>query len=380
MLKVLQVIHGLNMGGAETLVKDYALGFDKERIDLTILCYEHCDSPYEILLKEKGIRIIYVCDEIPEFKKRDFVSKVCKTVKLYWKIRWYIRQICPDVIHMHLTVSKYVKFARPVKNTVIFYTQHFQVERWEKNYPRDIKAAKWLKRHYTMRLIALNEDMRRKLNHLFQVKDTLVFNNGVSISRFENTRDRVEFRKELGIAKDALVIGHVGRFSKIKNHDFLVEVFAEIFKERKDAFLLMIGNGETKEYIIEKLNVLGLGSGKSMILSNRTDVPDLLKIMDFLVFPSFSEGMPLTLIEAQIAGVRCLVSDVVSQAIQISNLIQYESLKETPRKWAEKILVWKEEKVLYHDIDKWDMKGIICKLEQTYIELVKEMTEKELKD
>lgn len=372
MLKVIQFIHGLNMGGAETLVKDYVLGFDKENIDITVLCYEHCSSPYEQILREAGIRVIYICDEIPECEKRDFLSKVRKTVKLYWKIRRHIREICPDIIHIHLMLSRYVKFARPAKSTAILYTQHFQVERWKKNYPQDLKAAKWLKKHYTMRLIALNENMRKELNYLFHVDDTLIFNNGVYMSRFENTRSRADIRRELGIAENAFVIGHVGRFSQIKNHDFLVDVFGEISKVREAAFLLMIGKGETKEQIEERLNTLGLGEGKSMTLSDRTDVPDLLKSMDFLIFPSFSEGMPVILVEAQVAGVRCLVSDVVSRAIEISNLIQYESLKETPARWGEKILDWKTETAVYYNVEKWDMKNIIRELEQAYMKLSRE--------
>ena len=62
--KIVQFIHGLNMGGAETLVKDYVLGFDKEKYDVSVLCYEHCDSPYEAILRDAGIKVVSVCDDM----------------------------------------------------------------------------------------------------------------------------------------------------------------------------------------------------------------------------------------------------------------------------------------------------------------------------
>ena len=62
--KIVQFIHGFNMGGAETLVKDYLLGLDKEKYDVSVLCYEHYDSPYEAILRDAGIKVFYVCDDM----------------------------------------------------------------------------------------------------------------------------------------------------------------------------------------------------------------------------------------------------------------------------------------------------------------------------
>lgn len=365
MVKVIQFIHGLNMGGAETLVKDYAINFNKKDIDLTVLCLERRDSPYEEILKMAKIKVIYICDEIPLWGRKDIFSRLLNHFILYLLVRKYIRKIAPDILHYHLILGSYVRFAKPDKSTVIFYTQHFQVERWKRDYLKDIEAVKWLMKNYKMKLIALNNSMKEELNELFKVDDTLVLNNGIDISSFNNSIQFLEGRKSLGISEGAFVIGHVGRFVAIKNHSFLIDVFAEIEKKNKNAFLLMIGNGEKIQFVRNKLSKLGL-ENKYLILSERTDISDLMRMMDVFVFPSFSEGMPVTLVEAQISGLKCIVSDVIPEAIRISNLVKYASLKSSAKIWAEEILSWEVERIEYYDLEKWDICKIVDDLENLY--------------
>lgn len=354
------------MGGAETLVKDYALGINKEIFDLTVLCYKHTDSPYEKMLEKNNIKVVYIEDKIPFFKKQNFFINIFRRIALYSWIKYYIWRINPDIIHFHLTLSSYIKFAKPKKDTVIFLTQHFQVKRWLISYPKDVSAAKWLKTHYRMRFIALNESMRKEINELFNVDDTIILNNGIHLQRFIDATPREITKNRLKIPPKSFVVGHIGRFCEIKNHNFLIDIFAAIVKKREDAFLLLIGKGETQEKIYNKLLNLGL-KDKFCILTNRTDVPDLLKVMDVMIFPSFSEGMPITLVEAQVSGVKCLVADTISKEIMISNIIKFESLNKSAEEWAEKIVNWKQEKIIYSTIDQWDINKIIKNLEQLYI-------------
>lgn len=370
MLKVIQFIHGLNMGGAETLVKDYALGFDKSEIDLIILCYERYNSPYEKILKDAGINVIYICDEMPLFERREIWARVINKFMLFLKIRKYIHKIDPDIIHEHLILNSYLKFARPGKKTIIFYTQHFQVKRWIEHYSKEVKALKWLMKHYKVCFIALNNLMKKELDEYFHIESTVILKNGINLDKFRSVLPGTEMREKLGISKGAFVIGHVGRFSEIKNHEFLVDVFAEIVKKNENTFLLMIGKGETMKAVQRKLKNFKLDN-KAMIISDRTDIPDLMKVIDILVFPSFSEGMPVSLIEAQIAGVKCLVSkEAISKEIEISNLIRYKSLEEPASIWADEVLRWEEEKIEYVRVDDWDMEKVIENLENLYYKAV----------
>ena len=130
-----------------------------------------------------------------------------------------------------------------------------------------------------------------------------------------------------------MVIGHVGRFFKQKNHEFLLDIFSSIQSKRKDAVLLLVGDGEKKEEIISKIDRLGLT--QNVILTGiRSDIPDLLSSMDVFVFPSFFEGMPNTIIEAQATGMPCILSDSITKEAEITNLLEYLSLSEDCNKWA----------------------------------------------
>jgi glycosyltransferase involved in cell wall biosynthesis len=97
--------------------------------------------------------------------------------------------------------------------------------------------------------------------------------------------------------------------------------------------------------------------------------------MDVFVFPSFSEGLGITLIEAQFSELRCVAADTIPMATKISNLIRYRSLDDTAKAWADEILSWRKETAEYYDPEKWDMCRIIHQLEDMYMEAVREARE-----
>jgi glycosyltransferase involved in cell wall biosynthesis len=370
-IKVLQFIHGFNMGGAETLVKDYALLLDKTKFDLTVLCLEHRDSPYEKLLADNGIRVIYACDEMKLYGKSGFVARCINAIDRYIILRKYIRKISPDIIHEHLAVSRYVRFARPKKPVGILYTHHNDLKKWVDIHKNDVNNVKWLINHYSMIIICLNGMMQSGMIEICgkNKKDNIVvLNNGINIEKLKNAKNKSDVRKELNIPDNAFVVGHVGRFSNVKNHKFLVEVFYEISKKNENAFLLMVGKGETVELVKARLKELKL-ENKYLILSDRMDVPDLMNAMDVMVFPSFSEGCGISLIEAQTSGLQCMVSDAVPTETKISNYIRYKSLNESASSWADDILSWEKEEVQYKNLKEWDMREIIHRLEYIYREL-----------
>lgn len=371
--KIVHFIHGLNTGGAETLVKNYALGLDKEKYEVIILCYDYRDSPFDVILRDAGIKVIYVCDKMKLWGKKGAISKLVNHYQLYFKIKHELNRLQPDVLHTHLSVNRYVKFARLPKNTKIIHTVHNEPkELWHKNVyreKRDLGAAKWLVREYGMRMIVLHDKMRQEVNRLFNVSNTIVLNNGINFSDFENSKNMQQMRKELGISKEAFVLGHVGRFSNQKNHLFLIRVFKEVCKYNKNAFLLMVGAGELLEEIQRILDNSSLKN--YMILSNRSDIPDLMNAMDVFVFPSKYEGLGISLIEAQKSGLQCFVSDSVPHYAKVTDLVEFIPLKSGEEIWAQEILKIKHRnknfagnKVPYE----WDMKNVIKRLQQIYEE------------
>jgi glycosyltransferase involved in cell wall biosynthesis len=163
-----------------------------------------------------------------------------------------------------------------------------------------------------------------------------VIKNAVDTGRFHLDADAgKKLRQSLQIDENALVVGHVGRFSQQKNHDFLIDVFAQVKKKRPDAVLLMAGSGELEEQIKEKVQNLQLQDVH--FLGLRKDIPELMNAMDVFVLPSFFEGLPVVGVEAQATGLPVVTSTLVARELPIESLSAYLPL-ENPEHWADVII------------------------------------------
>ncbi|KRN88439.1 hypothetical protein IV53_GL000403 [Ligilactobacillus ceti DSM 22408] len=354
------------MGGAETLVKEYALKIDKNQFDLTIVCLDNMHSPWDEMLKKNGIKVIYISDYQKRYTKKDILSRAYNKIQRYYLVKKILRQLSPDVLHYHLSLSDYVLYAKLRKNTNIFYTQHFQFEnisQKNKNYLKKVIAR------YPVTIIALDNEMKQELITELNYTNVVVLNNGIDIAKFQCVKNRDLVRKELGIPADAFVVGHVGRFSEVKNHKFIIEIFEKLVEINPNAFLLLVGAGE-KEYEIKNMLETKKLDSKSMMLTNRTDIPDLLNIVDKIIFPSISEGISVALIEMQIAGKICIISDTIPKETAISNLLYPLSLEKDAKYWANVVNNYIVNDVIYTDLEAWDMVSIVEKLEKMYIQAI----------
>lgn len=157
-----------------------------------------------------------------------------------------------------------------------------------------------------------------------------ILKNAIELSKFAYNADvRRRYREELGISADEFVVGNVGRMVFPKNQEFLLEAFSEVCKnnvnDREHLRLLLVGEGEReKEYrnIVQKNNL----EERVIFTGHRKDVPELLQAMDIFCLPSRFEGLPISLIEAQAAGLPCIVSDLVTDEVIISDIIVMKAL------------------------------------------------------
>ncbi len=164
-----------------------------------------------------------------------------------------------------------------------------------------------------------------------------IIHNAIDVGRFTyDEKVREETRAQLGIS-GGLALGHVGRFEYQKNHPYLLEVFAAVCKERPDAFLLLLGEGKDRPAMEEKCGQLGIAD-RVKFLGNRRDTQRYYQAMDFFLLPSFFEGLPGVLVEAQAAGLRCMVSDTVTKEAQATDLVTYRSIQEPAARWAGEII------------------------------------------
>lgn len=170
------------------------------------------------------------------------------------------------------------------------------------------------------------------------MKNVCILPNALNTHAFSfDSKTRNEYRKKFNLDKK-IVIGHIGRFSNQKNHSFLINVFREIKKIKKDSVLILIGEGELKEKIQRIIKDYCL-EDSVLLLGVRDDIPELLFCMDGFLFPSFYEGMPNTVIEAQTTGLPCLVSDSITSEVRIvDKFVMFKSLEEDCSCWAKCML------------------------------------------
>ena len=146
--------------------------------------------------------------------------------------------------------------------------------------------------------------------------------NGVEVEKYlYNSEIRELYRKQLSLS-NKYVIGCIGRFSYQKNHDFLLDIFHKLQQSDENALLLLIGEGELEDKLREKVELLRIGK-KVKFLGVRDDVPKLLSAMDILVMPSRFEGLPVTMVEAQMASLPCVVSENITKEAKFTDDVTY---------------------------------------------------------
>lgn len=394
-VKVIEFIQSMGDGGAETLVKDYALLMDKERFDVTVVVlHDIRDSANYRFLTENGIPVFALSSRDDLLKKlwrklfpvsetdmpteEDPTKGIQESAGFFGKLKSWarnqyfgrrflkiLRQTDATVVHAHLEVLEILQaVSGELRDIRLLHTCH--------NPPAVIytgaerPAAEYLIKKNGMQIVALHEKMAEELNELFGVDHTAVIRNGILMERFtEPGISKEEKRREIGIPEDAFVVGHVGRFFEQKNHLFLVEVFREIASRRENAFLLMIGAGSTEE-TERKLKEYGLGD-QYLILSHRQDIPQLLAAMDVFVFPSIFEGFGIALLEAQAAGLRCIASDhCPAEVIRTEHCISMPL--ENPEQWAEAALDPDWKRAESRALADYDMNREIRRLEALYLQ------------
>jgi glycosyltransferase involved in cell wall biosynthesis len=332
-IHVLHVLGGVGLGGAESRIMDLYRQMDREEIQFDFLV--HASAARKPEFYDEEIRNlgghIYV---LPKFRVYNYFAYK-KAVRAFFAAHREFRVVQG---HMTSTAGIYLPIAKKAGVPVVAaHARNAGV----------VKGLKGLATRFFRRGLA------KKADHCFacsalagqdvfgeaamkagQVK---VIYNAIDVGRFTyNEKVRRQVRAQLGIDTE-LVLGHVGRFQYQKNHPYLLEVFAAVCKKQPDARLLLLGEGEDRPAMEEKCRRLGIAD-KVQFLGNRKDAERFYQAMDLFLLPSFFEGLPGVLVEAQAAGLRCFVSDTVTREAKATDLVTYLSIGEPPVRWAEEIL------------------------------------------
>lgn len=395
MKKIIQFIPSLVFGGAETIVKEYTRLLDKNKYKVYVLLLgKRNNSVYEQYIGNlKNVEVISIGDIL----ERDYhLSSIDLINRLYYKlhrnevIERIINKIKPDVIHVHLELLRYLTFLEKTE-IKIFYTVHSEVKaifsemnvfklygwsvarnvmriRKRVTHCKEKKAADILLASGNLTFIALHERMKRELQDLFYTDKVVVLKNGIDFKRFKR-RENINYskRKEIGIPDNRFVIGNVGWLHRDKNPFFMIDIAHAMVEKNINAHLLLIGSGDLKSDLINyamKLKILD----RITILSDRSDIPELLGMMNVFVFPALYEGLPISLVEAQAVGLKCVVADHITSEVFLSDKYYRVSLEASLNTWCN--MIYDKLPLLseYNDITLFDMNKVVKELEGLYDE------------
>ena len=328
MKKVLCIVGGMNAGGAETfLMKVYRmLDTTKYQMDFAVANAEKGYYDDEIL--EYGGKIHHVTPKSQGIIK-NFLSirSIVKENRYEYVLRISQHSLSAlELLAAWLGGAKVRTFRSSNSNTTSGSKKQLLLHNLCRFMPRWFANVRIAPSTEAAEFMFGKECIKKGIAN--------IIHNGVDLSVWRyDKRNRSEVRQELGIPETAALIGHVGRFSRQKNHEFLLKVFKNIRAKNENAYLVLVGKGELEGKIRTQAEELGIG--KSVIFTGvRSDVSRLLSAMDVFVFPSLYEGMPNTVIEAQATGLPCVISDTITREAGITGLVQYLPLDMPPESWA----------------------------------------------
>ncbi len=342
-IRVLHVLGTTNLGGAESRIMELYRCIDRSKVQFDFLVHTTEEGHYSKEIRELGGKIY----SLPRFKVVN-LAEYKKAIRQFFKEH---QEFVAVQGHMTSTASIYLPIAKKENPSVvtIAHARSAGVDKGAKGYVTKLLRSSL--KHKADYCFTCSEEAGIAVFGKKWVEQGNVWTipNAIDAKRFQyNEAVRNEVREQLGI-QDKFVIGHVGRFGFMKNHTYLVDIFAELCKSREDMALVLIGKGEEEATIHDKLKALGI-EDKVLFLGNKFDVERYYQAFDYFVFPSTFEGLPGSVVEAQAAGLHCLISDRITREVALTDLVSYRSIEEEPKLWAEEILKNAREAFLRKDM------------------------------
>lgn len=329
-IRVLMLFTNMNRGGAESMVMSYYRNIDRTKVQFDFLVHRPERGAYEDEIEQLGGRVYRLIPFHPFtfVKYKKLVSQFFDEHPEYQIIHGHCSEL-GFFIYKEASRRGILHIIAHAHNAHALYDMKWPFRTWFKH-----RMRKYLTHEFTCGQEAAVWLFGRKL-----AKKAVLQRNAIDTQLFRfDVENRVRIRMEFGIADDTVLIGHVGRFEKQKNHSFLIDVFEKVVSLHPKARLLLIGGtGNLEGNVRAKVKEKGLT--KNVIFAGtRSDVPQILSAMDVFLFPSFMEGMSLSMLEAQCAGLPCLVSDSIPKEISVTDLITYYSLNRSAEDWANLLL------------------------------------------
>lgn len=324
-IRVLQIVTYMGRGGLETMLMNYYRHIDRRKVQFDFLVHRDFKADYDEEIQSLGGKIYHAPRLIPW--SRSYRGKLKDFLNAHPEYK---------IVHVHQDCLSSVALQCAKECGVPVRIAHSHNSNQDKNLRFIIK------KYYMKQIPEFATDLfacsKKAGDWMFCGKGYDILANAIDLKNYTYNKNIAQrSRNKFGITNE-LVVGHVGRFRKQKNHMFLLDVMTEIVKNIPEAKLLLVGDGEEFPSVKEKAQQLGI-ERNVIFAGNRSDVNEIMQAMDVFVFPSLYEGLPVTMIEAQASGLHCVISDKVpEECIVTTGLVTVKSLTDSAKDWAEHIL------------------------------------------
>lgn len=368
-INIIHVLACLDVGGAELLVLDFLKRLNRDKYAPTV-CSLKKNGSIEKDFKTAGIPVL-VAD------KKDGID-----LSLPFKLARIFCREKIDIVHTHNAAPwLYGGIASRILNSkILFHTEHANLYGHDK---KMMLAERYLSRITSRVIVDADKvgDFLVNTEKINRNKIELVF-NGVDIDKYSNIKiNRVSKRLELGITPEQKLIGIVARLSRVKDHKNLLDAHSAIIKIIPEARLMIIGDGELRVELENYSEAKGL-KNHVIFLGTRSDIPELLKILDVFVLCSTSEGLPVTILEAMAAGLPIVATNVGGNPeVIVDNHSGFLVPAKNPQKLAETIISILNDETLACDFGKngqtrcrelFSLDGMVKKYSELYESALKQ--------
>lgn len=327
-VRILHVLGTTQLGGAESRIMDLYRHLDRSRVQFDFLVHTNEEGHFDKEIDQLGGRIF----RVPRFRLYNYFS-YRKAMKSFFADHHEFQ-----AVQGHITSSAAIYLPLAKKAGVPVTIAHARSAGVDKGLKGTL--TRWMRRNLSSKTDYMFTCSKAAGISVFGPKavekgKTIFIPNAIHCPSFSyNKEKRDKMRKELGL-ENSYIIGHVGRFHYAKNHEYLIRIFAKLCEldQTKHYALILLGEGGGMESIKELAKDLGV-QDKVHFLGNHSNIYDYYQAMDYFVYPSRYEGLPGTIVEAQTAGLRCLMSDTICEEVVVTDLVHTMSIEEEPEKWA----------------------------------------------
>ena len=371
-IKVLHVIGKRPQGGIGTFLYNITEKIDHSKFEFEFLINGSSEpGEFDKKMKMLGANV----HVLPELKYKNTFLYLKSLEEFYLKHHDY------DVIHIHSAILTLFNYWANKKYGNAIIAVHSHSTKYSDKFLNSIRNY-FL--HYPVKRIAdaFFACSNSAANFLFGKtdkvkKEVYIIQNSIEVEKYKfDPEVRSEVRRKLDI-KNRLVVGHVGAFLPVKNHEFIIDIFFELKKIEKNALLILVGTGELEDKIKNKVKKLDLANSV-LYLGRRTDVHDLMQAFDVFILPSQFEGVPLVGVEAQASGLPCIFSSAITCDIKVLSCAKFIDLSAGSMYWAKEIQ--KSSKYYRNDTSEelisagYDIQNSVAKLQESYSSVVSHLS------